>query len=225
MKGNLRIGALISGGGTNLQAIIDGCLEGAIDGRIVFVGSDNPDASGLERAQRHGLDTFVVDYRAQIAAYRDDPERCVLPADFDFEDIAARQTLLKPSTDRQHIRAFLESRALAEGELLKHMADYPFDLLVLVFFGILGYTAKKLNFDVTPMVMGYILGPVIEYSFGQTVNLARGDTLHYIFVARPVTATILAITPFVTAWLWWRGVRLRRKHVKAPPVKEQPAEG
>ena len=75
------------------------------------------------------------------------------------------------------------------------------------------------------MVMGYILGPVLEYSFGQTVNLARGDTLHYIFVARPVTATILAITPFVTAGLWWRGVRLRRKHIKEPPVKEQPAEG
>ncbi len=93
----------------------------------------------------------------------------------------------------------------------------PFDLLVLVFFGIFGYTVKKLNFDVTPMVMGYILGPVLEYSFGQTINLGRGDTLHYIFVARPITAAILAITPFVTAGLWWRGVRLRRQHVKKLP--------
>lgn len=87
----------------------------------------------------------------------------------------------------------------------------PFDLLVLVFFGIFGYTAKKLNFDVTPMVMGYILGPVLEYSFGQTVNLARGDLLHYVFVARPVTAVILGITPIVTFLLWWRSARLRRK--------------
>jgi putative tricarboxylic transport membrane protein len=94
----------------------------------------------------------------------------------------------------------------------------PFDLLVLVFFGIFGYTVKKLNFDVTPVVMGYILGPVLEYSFGQTVNLARGDTLQYIFVARPITAGILAITPFVTAGLWWRGVRLRRQHVKKTAV-------
>ena len=92
----------------------------------------------------------------------------------------------------------------------------PFDLLVLVFFGIFGYTAKKLNFDVTPMVMGYILGPVLEYSFGQTINLARGDTLHYIFVGRPITAIILAITPFITAGLWWRGARLRNKHIKEP---------
>ena len=92
----------------------------------------------------------------------------------------------------------------------------PFDLLVLVFFGIFGYTAKKLNFDVTPMVMGYILGPVLEYSFGQTINLARGDTLHYIFVGRPITAIILAITPFITAGLWWRSARLRNKHIKEP---------
>jgi putative tricarboxylic transport membrane protein len=70
------------------------------------------------------------------------------------------------------------------------------------------------------MVMGYILGPVLEYSFGQTLNLARGDTLHYIFVARPITAIILGITPFITAGLWWRGVRLRRKH-----MKELPSEG
>ena len=96
----------------------------------------------------------------------------------------------------------------------------PFDLLVLVFFGIFGYTAKKLHFDVTPMIMGYILGPVLEYSFGQTMNLAQGNMLHYIFVDRPVTAIILAVTPFITAYLWWRGVRLRNRHV--PP---QPADG
>jgi putative tricarboxylic transport membrane protein len=95
----------------------------------------------------------------------------------------------------------------------------PFDLLVLVLFGVFGYTAKKLNFDVTPMVMGYILGPVLEYSFGQTINLAQGDTLHYIFAARPITAVILAITPFITAGLWWRSARLRNKHIREPLSK------
>ncbi len=92
-------------------------------------------------------------------------------------------------------------------------------LLVLVFFGIFGYAAKKLNFDVTPMVMGYILGPVLEYSFGQTINLARGDTLHYIFAVRPITAIILGITPFITAGLWWRSARLRNKHIREPLSK------
>jgi hypothetical protein len=56
-KGNemkkIRIGALISGGGTNLQAIIDACENGSIDGEMVFVGSDQPGAKGLERAKTH----------------------------------------------------------------------------------------------------------------------------------------------------------------------------
>ncbi|MFH1673561.1 MAG: phosphoribosylglycinamide formyltransferase, partial [Pseudomonadota bacterium] len=41
--GKIRIGALVSGGGTNLQAIIDACEAGRINGQVVFVGSDNPD--------------------------------------------------------------------------------------------------------------------------------------------------------------------------------------
>ena len=38
MNAAIRIGALISGGGTNLQAIIDACESGTIDGKMVFVG-------------------------------------------------------------------------------------------------------------------------------------------------------------------------------------------
>ncbi|MBU1570391.1 MAG: phosphoribosylglycinamide formyltransferase, partial [Proteobacteria bacterium] len=49
MENHIRVGALISGGGTNLQAIIDSCESGKIDGKMVFVGSDNPDAKGLGR--------------------------------------------------------------------------------------------------------------------------------------------------------------------------------
>lgn len=134
MPANLRIGALISGGGTNLQAIIDRCEDGAIDGRIVFVGTDNPDAGGLQRARKHSLETFRVDYRTLITEYRQNPDRGRLPDDFDFEDIAARQTLIDPASDAGRLRFFLETRAIAEAELLKKMSNHPFDLLVLAGF-------------------------------------------------------------------------------------------
>ena len=52
MGAKIRIGALISGGGTNLQAIIDACEAGRIAGQMVFVGSDKPGGRGLERAQK-----------------------------------------------------------------------------------------------------------------------------------------------------------------------------
>ena len=88
----------------------------------------------------------------------------------------------------------------------------PFDLAVLVFFGAFGYLAKKLHFDVTPMVMGFILGPIMEYSFGQTVTLAQGDMLGYMFIERPVTAGIFALTPFITYFMWRRSKRMRKQY-------------
>jgi putative tricarboxylic transport membrane protein len=87
----------------------------------------------------------------------------------------------------------------------------PFDLAVLVFFGAFGYIAKKLHFDVTPMAMGFILGPILEYSFGQTLILAQGDLLGYIFLERPITATIVLGTPVLTYLMWRRSTRLRRE--------------
>ena len=68
----------------------------------------------------------------------------------------------------------------------------PFDLAVLVFFGAFGYIAKKLHFDVTPMAMGFILGPTLEYSFGQSITLSNGDLFGYMLFERPITAVIIA---------------------------------
>ena len=88
----------------------------------------------------------------------------------------------------------------------------PMDLLILVFFGAFGYVAKKLRFDVTPMVMAFILSPTIEYSFGQTLMLSQGNLLHYLFVERPITAVILLLTPFLTYLMWRRSMRMRREY-------------
>ena len=54
----LRIGVLASGSGTNLQAIIDSTERGEIDGDVVVVISNVPDAYALERATKHGIDVF-----------------------------------------------------------------------------------------------------------------------------------------------------------------------
>jgi phosphoribosylglycinamide formyltransferase-1 len=50
-----RIGVLISGGGTNLQALIDACEKGEINGEIAVVLSNKEDVFGLERARRAGI--------------------------------------------------------------------------------------------------------------------------------------------------------------------------
>ncbi|WP_250207383.1 phosphoribosylglycinamide formyltransferase [Alteromonas oceanisediminis] len=56
----MRIAVLISGNGSNLQAIIDACAAGHINGKIVAVISNKPDAYGLQRAQLAGIDTAVI---------------------------------------------------------------------------------------------------------------------------------------------------------------------
>jgi phosphoribosylglycinamide formyltransferase-1 len=57
----LRFGVLISGSGSNLQAILDACDSGAIDGRVSVVISDKGDAYGLDRARRADVPAVHVD--------------------------------------------------------------------------------------------------------------------------------------------------------------------
>ncbi len=60
----LRLAVLISGRGTNLQALIDACNEPDFPARIVCVLSNEPEAKGIERARRAGLVTRIVPHRA-----------------------------------------------------------------------------------------------------------------------------------------------------------------
>lgn len=60
-KKTVKIAVLVSGGGTNLQALIDACTSGIIkSGRIELVISSNPNAYALERAKQADIPTAVV---------------------------------------------------------------------------------------------------------------------------------------------------------------------
>lgn len=56
----LNIAVLLSGSGTNLQAIIDAIAAGTLNARIVHVVSSRPDAYGIERAQAAGIPVMVL---------------------------------------------------------------------------------------------------------------------------------------------------------------------
>jgi len=134
MGSKIRIGALISGSGTNLQAIIDACDTEKIDGQMVFVGSDDSGARGLQRARKKNIPTFAVDYKSIIREVRKEPAEAVLPDDFDIKEIFAKQTFFSDRDDPAKSNFFLMSRAIAEAGLLDAMQPYPFDLLVLAGF-------------------------------------------------------------------------------------------
>ena len=71
-----RLGVLISGRGSNLQAIIEAIADGRLDATIAVVISNRADAVGLERALAAGLTTRVIDHRGY--ATRQDYDRAVV---------------------------------------------------------------------------------------------------------------------------------------------------
>jgi len=92
----LRIGVLISGSGSNLQAIIDAIEAGRLDASIAVVISSKADAFGLERARTHGIKTLWIDRDAYPdaagynAAIRDELQAC----DADYVVMAGYMRLL-----------------------------------------------------------------------------------------------------------------------------------
>jgi len=64
LRDAVRIGVLVSGHGTNLQAILDACARGEILGRVAVVVSSNPKADALERARRAGIPAVALTPRS-----------------------------------------------------------------------------------------------------------------------------------------------------------------
>jgi phosphoribosylglycinamide formyltransferase-1 len=174
----IRVGALISGGGTNLQAIIDAARGGAIAADIVFVGADNPDAYGLKRARDSGIPAFVVDYREAIRSFRQNPAATKLPGDFRLDEVRAKQALWPRDADPEKVDAFLASRAVAESLLLEALGAHPFDLLVLAGFmrNLTPYFIDRVNTDrMQPRIMN--IHPALLPAFAGTDGY--GDTFRY----------------------------------------------
>jgi phosphoribosylglycinamide formyltransferase 1 len=76
MARQVPIGVLISGGGTNLQAIIDAIEAKKLDAEVCVVLSNKADAYGLARAKQHGIATAVLDHKS--FASREDYDQAVV---------------------------------------------------------------------------------------------------------------------------------------------------
>jgi phosphoribosylglycinamide formyltransferase-1 len=73
-----RIGVLISGRGSNLQALLDAVADGRLDATIAVVISNRDDAAGLARATAAGVDAICISHRGWPS--RDDFDRAVVDA-------------------------------------------------------------------------------------------------------------------------------------------------
>lgn len=71
-------------------------------------------------------------------------------------------------------------------------SNNEFDVAVLIFFGVVGYVMRKIGIPVAPMVLGFILGPLIEDNLRRALILDDGIPLG--FVTRPVSAVLIGLT-------------------------------
>jgi len=65
------------------------------------------------------------------------------------------------------------------------------DIIVLLVFGLVGYVLITLRFSPAPLLLGFVLGPMMEENFRRALLIGRGDLT--VFLTRPISGTVLAI--------------------------------
>lgn len=83
-----------------------------------------------------------------------------------------------------------------------------FDILMVAGLSAVGFAMLRLGFEAAPLLMGFILGPMLEENLRRSLLLSRGDPA--IFLERPVSAVFLGLAILLLAWVIWGIVRPKR---------------
>ena len=86
-----------------------------------------------------------------------------------------------------------------------------YDLFAVAFFGLLGYALIKLRCEPAPLLLGFVLGPLLEENLRRAMILGRGDPT--VFVTRPISAVLLALTVAVLVVVLLPTIRAKRDEV------------
>jgi phosphoribosylglycinamide formyltransferase-1 len=127
----LKLAVMVSGSGSNLQAMVDQIEAGKLDAEISLVVSNNPEAYGLTRAQKHGISTAVVDYRNYSKRLLPKIAKNSLPKEFD--ELVKGQRIYS-GLPNEEVRDRLARLVLAEQEIIRILKPKNPDLICLAGF-------------------------------------------------------------------------------------------
>jgi putative tricarboxylic transport membrane protein len=91
-----------------------------------------------------------------------------------------------------------------------------FDIYLLLFFGIMGYGLRKMDFPMAPAILGIVLGPRMEFALRQSLILSHGSWT--IFFTEPICAVLLVglflmlVSRPLRKWIGWT-LRRRRQNL------------
>jgi putative tricarboxylic transport membrane protein len=65
------------------------------------------------------------------------------------------------------------------------------ELIIMTIFGVVGYLGKKFDYEMAPLILAFVLGPIFEQSLRQSLIISDGS--FSIFITRPISAVLIAI--------------------------------
>ncbi|NUB10432.1 TctA family transporter [Azospirillum brasilense] len=83
-----------------------------------------------------------------------------------------------------------------------------FNVLLMALFGVLGYALRKLDCEPAPLMLGFVLGPMLEENLGRALLLSGGDPT--VFATRPISGSLLATAALLLILMVMPSVRRRR---------------
>ncbi len=90
----------------------------------------------------------------------------------------------------------------------------PFDLYAIALFGALGWLLLKLNCEPAPLLLGFVLGPLLEEHLRRAMIISRGDPTIFInFAERPISATLLVLSAIALAVVFLPNIAKKREQV------------
>jgi TctA family transporter len=84
-----------------------------------------------------------------------------------------------------------------------------FDVFMMALFGLFGYICSKLEMEAAPMLLGFIIGPMMEEYLRRALLLSRSDPM--VFLQRPISATMLILSAIALAVVLLPSLRKKRE--------------
>jgi putative tricarboxylic transport membrane protein len=89
------------------------------------------------------------------------------------------------------------------------LSNNPFDVLIMAVFGILGYICVKLECEPAPMILGFILGPLMEENLRRAMLLSRGDP--FVFFQKPISLGFMIASAILLVIVALPAIRAKRE--------------
>ncbi len=91
-----------------------------------------------------------------------------------------------------------------------------FDIYIMILFGVVGYLMKKFDYEAAPLVLAFVLGPLLENNLRKSLIMSQGDFA--IFFTRPLAAVFIIVALFILISPLIPGLGKKRKEIPKEEV-------